>query len=173
MKAAYLQKKRTGDREKIKKEANTHDKQATRRLSFSFYDEETMKKSKQIILDDCDILMELPDIKPARRGGNLRKAHKNHKSSPRISVKKQKQSMLEMEHFFLDQKYDEIDIVPTNASQVDPHFLERLISQVKPARSSASKQSHHGTSKNKAKYRTCSTPKSIPHKVRPETPKSK
>jgi len=29
---------------------------AIKRLSFSFYDQDTIKKSKQIILDNCDLI---------------------------------------------------------------------------------------------------------------------
>ena len=35
-------------------------KNVLKKLSFSFYGEDTLKKSKQIIFDNCDILQDLP-----------------------------------------------------------------------------------------------------------------
>lgn len=55
MKVVNLHKKKVVGKEKKKGhpkiDSSTQDNQTTRRLSFSFYDEETMKKSKQIIYD--------------------------------------------------------------------------------------------------------------------------
>lgn len=59
-------------------------KKALQNLSLSFYAQDTMKKSKQIIFDNCDILDELPELskKMRRVGSSKSKPNKNpHRAS--------------------------------------------------------------------------------------------
>ena len=44
-----------------------NDKNALKRLSFSFYGEETLKRRKQIILDNCDLITDLPILTDTHR----------------------------------------------------------------------------------------------------------
>lgn len=66
-----------------------HSKHALRRLSFSFYGEDTIKKSKQVILDNCEILDDLPvftqpAVRVARKGV--------HSSRPSSGLSKSRRS---------------------------------------------------------------------------------
>ena len=70
-----------------------HSKQALKLLSLSFYGQETIKKQKQVILDDCDLGRELPVFsEPA-----IQKAVKSHRFShvpSRKTSSKKKDSIL-------------------------------------------------------------------------------
>jgi hypothetical protein len=91
---------------------------AIKRLSFSFYAEDTIKRSKQIILDNCDLTTELPMPTNCSRSRPLKSTRLSCQPS-RLSKQKKNCSNLEMEKYFFEQKYDEIDLVPTNTSQLE------------------------------------------------------
>jgi hypothetical protein len=91
----------------------------------------------------------------------------NPKATPRVSLKRQKHSVLAMEDFFLSQKCDEIDIVPTNASQGDPHSFENTFSRVRLAvPPDTAKNVSSVAPQTKASKRCRSTPKSGTQKAK-------
>jgi hypothetical protein len=70
-----------------------------KRLSFSFYGEDTIKRCKQIIFDDCGLIEDSADLNGPGRP-KARKSHNPICQSQGVSKSKKKDSVLEMEHFF-------------------------------------------------------------------------
>lgn len=88
---------------------------ATRKLSLSFYAEDTLRNHKQIILDNCDLPQDIPLVPPCITESCL-KGKAALKNNFGLGWSKQNESSLKMEHFFFEGKCDEIELVPTNAS---------------------------------------------------------
>ena len=131
-------------------------KNVLKKLSFSFYGEETLKKSKQIIFDNCDLLQDLPVLTEANKGRPIRSYRATHAPS-RMSKSKKKGSTLEIEQFFYEKKLDEIDLVPTNASHYDPRSREHSPPRAKgQSRPNISKASGKG-GKADVERRNCQT----------------
>jgi hypothetical protein len=112
------------------------------------------------------VLAELPEIANQQHKIMKNRRH-NPKATPRTSLKKQKHSVLAMEDFFLSQKCDEIDIVPTNASQEDPHSFDNTISRVRlTVAPDTGKNISNVAPQTKASTRCSSTPKSGTQKAK-------
>ena len=74
----------------------------------------------------------------------------------KVKEKKKKNSQLDMENFIFEQKFDEIDLVPTNASHVDPKSRQQSLNKAKMSRPSTSKNKKN-IQKIQLCHRNCET----------------
>ncbi len=80
-------------------------KLALRKLSLSFYGEETLRNNKQIIFDNCDSIQETSVI-PLCITESCIKFKSSVRTKSSVNCAMQKESSLKMEKYFVGEKCD-------------------------------------------------------------------